>query len=144
VFLTTRVSGPTEEDQKKLDRLLRYLNGTQELGVCLQADTELVTIRAFIDASFAVHPEMRSHTGSIITLGGGALHVKSAKQKLTAKSSTEAELIALSDALGQVIWTRNFLRAQGFDMGPATVFQDNLSTIHMVKNGAPPLIVHAT
>jgi KUP system potassium uptake protein len=62
--------------------------------------------------------------------------VKSSKQKLVAKSSTEAELIALSDALGQVIWTRNFLCAQGYDLGPFTVLQDNLSTMTMVKNGA--------
>ena len=73
----------------------------------------------------------------MITLGAGAIFVKSSKQKLNAKSSTEAELIGLSDALGQVIWTRHFLQAQGYDMGPATVFQDNMSTIHMVRNGAP-------
>jgi hypothetical protein len=136
-FLTTRVSESTIDDEKKLMRVLRYLNGTQHLGLRIQADSQLTTVRAFIDASFAVHPNMRSHTGCVITLGAGAVFVKSTKQKLTAKSSTEAELIALSDALSQVIWTRNFLEAQGYDMGPATVFEDNLSTIHMVRNGFP-------
>ena len=136
-FLTTRVSEPTEDDEKKLLRVLRYLNGTQHLGLRIQADSELTTIRAFVDASFAVHPNMRSHTGCAITLGAGAVFVKSTKQKLTAKSSTEAELIALSDALSQVIWTRHFLEAQGYDMGPAEVFEDNMSTIHMVRNGFP-------
>jgi hypothetical protein len=62
-FLTTRVSEPTEDD-KKLLRVLRYLNGTQHLGLRIQADSELTTVRAFVDASFAVHPNMRSHTGA--------------------------------------------------------------------------------
>ena len=136
-FLTTRVSAPTEQDQAKLSRVLGYLKGTQELGLRLSSDGALTHVRAYIDASFAVHPDMRSHTGSVITVGAGAVFVKSAKQKLNAKSSTEAELIGLSDALGQVIWTRHFLAAQGYEMEPATVFQDNMSTIHMVRNGAP-------
>jgi hypothetical protein len=67
----------------------------------------------------------------------GVLFVKSMKQKLNAKSSTEAELIALSDALSQVVWTRNFLRDLGYDMEPATVYQDNMSTLAMIKNGHP-------
>jgi KUP system potassium uptake protein len=58
-------------------------------------------------------------------------------QKLTPKSSTEAELIGFSDTVGQVIWTRNFLEALGYKMEPATVYQDNLSTIAMIRNGSP-------
>jgi hypothetical protein len=30
---------------------------------------------------------------------------------------------------------RHFLEAQGYDMGPAEVFEENTSTIHMVRNG---------
>ena len=94
-------------------------------------------MHAFIDASFAVHPDARAHTGIVITIGCGALYVKSVFQKLVSKSSTEAELIGLSDTIGQVIWTRNFLEALGYRLDPATVYQDNLSTIAMVHNGSP-------
>ena len=59
------------------------------------------------------------------------------KQKINTKSSTEAELIGLSDGLSLVIWARNFLESQGYKMPPATVFQDNMSTIAMLKNGRP-------
>jgi hypothetical protein len=37
-FLATRVACSTEEDWGKLDRVLRYLNSTPELGLVLQAD----------------------------------------------------------------------------------------------------------
>jgi len=32
---------------------------------------------------------------------------------LNTKSSTEAELVAIDDAMGQILWTRHFLAAQG-------------------------------
>jgi hypothetical protein len=51
------------------------------------------------------------------------------------KSSTEAELISLTDGCSQVIWSRDFLIAQGYDVGAATIYQDNKSTMDMVKAG---------
>ena len=51
------------------------------------------------------------------------------------KSSTEAELVGISDAIGQIIWTRNFLLSQGYNIPPATIFEDNLSTMSLIKNG---------
>jgi hypothetical protein len=136
VFLASRVTYPIEDDEKKFYRVLKYLNGTQDLVLTLAADS-IVSLSAYIDAAYGVHNDLKGHSGCVITMGSGVLYVKSNKQKLNAKSSTEAELIALSDALGQVIWTRNFLEDLGYNMEPATVYQDNLSTIAMVKNGSP-------
>jgi len=136
VFLASRVNNPNTDDEKKFHRVLKYLNGTQDLTLILSPDS-VMSLSAYIDAAYGVHHDFRGHTGCVITIGSGALYVKSNKQKLTAKSSTEAELIALSDALSQVIWSRNFLEDLGHKMEPATILQDNLSTIAMVKNGSP-------
>ena len=68
-------------------------------------------------------------------MNGNTVWTKSTKQKLNAKSSTEAELIAVSDALPHIIWTRDLLLAQGYPVPPTTLFQDNLSTITMIQNG---------
>ena len=70
---------------------------------------EPIHVIAYIDASFAIHPDMKSHTGCVITLEKGAIYAKSGTQRLMTKSSTEAELVALSDVSNQVLWTRNFL-----------------------------------
>ena len=48
----------------------------------------------------------------------GAVHCKSSKQSIVTKSSTEAELIALSDSANQGLYTRNFLITQGCKMEP--------------------------
>ena len=76
-----------------------------------------------------------SHTGAAIGIGRGPVFCKSTTQKINTKSSTEAELVGLSDATGQIVWTRNFLIAQGYDVLPSTIYQDNMSTISIIKNG---------
>jgi ribosomal protein L24E len=134
VFLTTRTQAPNELDWTKLIRVYKYLNGTRDLGIVLQSINRLV-VSAWIDASFGVHPEMKSHTGSVISLGKGPIYVKSSKQKLNSLASTESELIGLSDESRQVIWTRNFLLHQGYDIGPAVIKQDNQSTIALAQKG---------
>jgi hypothetical protein len=40
-FLTTRVQNPTNQDLKKLKRLIAYLNGTKELCLCINAQLPL-------------------------------------------------------------------------------------------------------
>ena len=136
-FLTSRVLVATEQDGIKLTRVLRYLYGTQDLGVTLEADSQVYKLYGFIDASYGVHADAKSHTGAVVTMGKGPIIAKSVKQKINTKSSTEAELVGLSDGLSLVIWARNFLESQGYKMPSATVFQDNMSTIAMLKNGRP-------
>ena len=51
------------------------------------------------------------------------------------KSSTEAELVGIDDAMGQVLWTRHFLAAQGEYVPTTTIYQDNKSTILLAENG---------
>ena len=135
-FLTSRVQCATEQDARKATRVLRYLFGTRHLGITIEPDNFLC-IRSYIDASYGVHADGRSHTGVTITMGKGPVLTKSVKLKITTKSSTEAELIGLSDSSSLVIWIRNFLQAQGYKMPPAQVYQDNTSTIAMVKAGMP-------
>ena len=133
-FLTKRVREPTEEDMLKLIRVLRYLNGTQDLGLTLQPDKDLA-VWSYVDASYAVHSDMKSQTGVAVSLGTGVTYAKSTTQQLNAKSSTEAELYALTDGSCHVIWVRDYLIGQGYNIGALPVFQDNQSTMALVKKG---------
>jgi histone deacetylase 1/2 len=134
-FLTTRVTDPSDNDWKRMERVLKYLNGTPELGVILRPAAGAMALQAFADAAYGVHADGKSHSGLCIALGDGPVFVKSAKQKIVSKSSTEAELISLSDGCSQVIWSRDFLIAQGYHMQEAVIFQDNTSTIALIKKG---------
>jgi hypothetical protein len=132
-FLTTRVAAPTADDMSKLMRVLKYLNGTADLGIRLCPKT--LTIEAYADASYGVHADYKSHSGLCIALGDGPVFTKSSKQKLVSKSSTEAELISLSDGASEVIWCNEFLQSQGYKTQPPVIYQDNIPTMAMVKRG---------
>ena len=60
----------------------------------------------WVDSSFAIQPDMQSHSGIYMTLGKGAIYSKSYKQKLNTKCSTEADLVVIDDAMCQILWTR--------------------------------------
>jgi hypothetical protein len=133
-FLTTRVKAPDVDDEKKLHRVLKYLRSTVNMPLVLEADGTHV-IKWWADASFAVHPDMKSHTGGIGSLGKGAVVSLSAKQKLNSTSSTEGELIGASDMMPKVLWTRYFLNAQGYSVEDNILHQDNMSSIKLERNG---------
>ena len=133
-FLCTRVRDPTVEDQRKLDRVLRYLKGTKEIGITL-SPAKTVEVDAHVDASYATHADAKGHTGIVIALGNGPVFVRSSKQKLVARSSTESELIGLADAVTQVIWCREFLLSQGYKLDETVVYQDNASTVALANKG---------
>ena len=132
-FLTKRVQAPTDDDMKKLERLIKYVRGTSELGIILEANKNLA-VYGYIDLSHGVHTDMRSHTGTVIGIGKGPLFAKSSSQKINTKSSSESELVGLSDSAGHVIWVRNFLIAQGYTIPAAKIYQDNKSTIALITN----------
>jgi Reverse transcriptase (RNA-dependent DNA polymerase) len=133
-FLTTRVKGPDDDDYKKLRRVMRYLRATKDMPLTLEADHTHV-LKWWVDASFAVHPDMKGHTGGLLSMGKGAVYGTSRGHKMVTRSSTEAELVSLYDVLPQILWTRNFLDAQGYRVRDSVVHQDNKSTILLAENG---------
>jgi hypothetical protein len=133
-FLCTRVKKPTDDDWKKLMRLMKYLNGSRDEVLYLAADN-LHVIKWFVDASFAVHPDFKSHTGGAMSYGRGVPISISRKQKLNTRSSTEAELVGVDDVSTMILWTKLFLEEQGYRVPCNIVYQDNKSAILLETNG---------
>ena len=102
-------------DWKKLVRLLKYLNGTKDLVLTLSAE-DLHIIKWYVDASLAVHPDFKSHTGGAMTFGRGAVQSVSRKQKLNTRNSCESELVGADDVSPLIFWTKLFMEAQGYDI----------------------------
>ena len=132
-FLATRVTKCTVDDLAKLDRLIKYVCATRERGIVFAPGEKGIVVSVLIDAAYGVHADRRSHTGSCIVIGeSGAVHCKSAKQQIVTKSSTEAELVALSDSANQALHLRNFIIAQGHPCEPVTIHQDNIFCIALI------------
>ncbi|KAA8494428.1 Copia protein [Porphyridium purpureum] len=138
--LTRRVIAQNADDQAKLNRALKYLARTREqvlrLGVKTCAEGH-VEVSIFVDAAFGVHSDMHSHTGCVVSLGRGAVYAKSSRQKLVTKSSTEAELVGVSDMMGQSIWIAALLTELDVDVKRKVLYQDNEATMALIRNGRP-------
>jgi hypothetical protein len=133
-FLTTRVREPDVDDWKKLEHLVEYFRSTVDMPLILGADGNGV-LHWYVDASFAVHANMRGHTGGGLTMGRGFPIVCSTKQKLNTRSSTESELVGVDDMMPSILWTRYFLKKQGYKVNDNIIFQDNKSTMLLERNG---------
>jgi hypothetical protein len=133
-FLCKRVRNPDEDDWKKLTRLLRYIRRTKFLRLTLEA-TYLDQNHWFIDGAFAVHDDMKSHTGAFMSFGKGMMNGASLSQKINTTSSTEAEVVGVHDNMHAILWIRYFLDAQGYPLKPSVIHQDNLSSILLETNG---------
>jgi hypothetical protein len=128
-FLCTRVSKSTKQDREKLRRVLEYIHGSMDCDYTLGADN-MDKMMTLVDAAFAMHLDMKSHTGGVISFGRGGIVCKSTKQ-----SSREAEFVGASIYLPNTVGVKFFLEAQGYIMEFNVLGQDNESTIRLEKNG---------
>ena len=135
-YIATGVNKCTVDDVEKLQRLVLYIHGTRDSGVMMKPGAGGLSVRLFMDASYGVHSDRRSHTRSCVVIGDvGVVHCRSSKQLIVTKSSTEAELLGLSDSANQGIHIWSFLTARGYTVGPVTIYQDNQSCMALVERG---------
>jgi hypothetical protein len=133
-FLSTRVRAPDRDDWEKLRHLVEYLRKDNIRPLVLGANNDGL-LMWYVDALFAVHPNMRGHTGGGLTLGRGFPISASTKQKLNTRSLTESELVGVDDMMPIILWTCYFLLAQGYGIIQNLLLQDNKSAILLEHNG---------
>ena len=114
-FLRTQVMKSNEKYWKKLVRIISYLKKIKEIVLYLKADN-VQELKWYVDSSLGTHKDMKSNTRSAFTLGNGAIWNESTKQKVNARSSTEAELISIDNNISKIICMERFIESQGFDI----------------------------
>ena len=92
-------------------------------------------IRWWVDASYVVHWDCKGLTVAMISMGKGSIVNVSRKHKLNTGSSTEAELVSISEVIGMMMWYKYFMEAQEYTIDNNILYQDNKSTILLAKNG---------
>ena len=68
-------------------------------------------------------------------LGRGATSSYSRKIKLNTRSSTETELVTADMFMPEMLWSLHFIQAQGYETECVGLYQDNISTQLLIKNG---------
>jgi hypothetical protein len=87
-----------------IKNILRYLNGTINLGLFFQRNQEFDLI-GYADADYLCDPQNGiSQTGFVFLHGGTAISWKSVKQTLIATSTNHSKIIALYEVSRECVW----------------------------------------
>ena len=134
-FLSTRVGVAGDDDMSKLMKVVRYCNGTRDLGIKFRYEEGNLKSYAYIDAAYGIHADGKSHSSLAIMMMGGCVIFKSVKQGIVTKSSTESELVATSDLGGIAVYLNDLLPTLHTEDYDIIVMQDNKSCIQLLLNG---------
>ncbi|GAA5892810.1 uncharacterized protein JCM6883_007482 [Sporobolomyces salmoneus] len=129
------VSAPTDQDWQAVKRIFRYLVGTKDYGIRYLKEGSL-ELKVFSDASWADDQENRRSVGAFVVLiAGGVVAWRCKQQTLIATSTTESELVAVSDATKEVLATRQLCYELEIDQPSATtIFEDNQACIAIAQS----------
>ncbi|XP_075499124.1 secreted RxLR effector protein 161-like [Primulina tabacum] len=122
---------------KASKRVMRYLKRTRNYMLTYRRSDHLQII-GYSDSDFAgCQDSIRSTSGYIFMLAGGAISWRSAKQALTASSTMAAKFVACYEASNHAIWLKNFVTRlrilEGIER-PLGLFCDNRSAVLYSNN----------
>ncbi|KAH9799312.1 hypothetical protein KPL71_000313 [Citrus sinensis] len=137
VGVVSRFMGnPGKEHWNGVKWILRYLKGTSDHGLLFgKVNGATCEVAGFVDSDFAGDLDRRiSITGFVFTMCGGVVSWKASLQSVVALSTTEAEYIALTEAIKEAIWLKGLVSELGFKQETVTISCDSSSAIQLSKN----------
>ena len=126
---------PSSEHFNAAIRILKYLEGTKNIGV-LYGSKESNTILGYSDSAYGDDKDSRRSTaGYVFLCWGGAIAWKSKLQKTVATSSTDSEYMALGQAVKEALWIKGLVNELGFEEGSGTmtILSDSMGSIDLAK-----------
>ncbi|GKE51107.1 ribonuclease H-like domain-containing protein, partial [Tanacetum coccineum] len=126
---------PREPHLAALKRILRYVQGTLDLGLHLYASST-TSLVGYTDADWASCPSTRMSTsGYCVFLGDNLLSWSAKRQHTLSCSSAEAEYWGVANVVAETAWLRNLLCELHSPLSTATlVYCDNVSVVYMSAN----------
>lgn len=117
-------------------KILKYLAGTIEFGLCYQSKPQTTDLIGYSDADYANDlTSRRSMTGYVFMKNGAAVTWSSQRQQSVALSTTEAEFMAACAATKETIWLKQLLCDVGeYKQSSVCLNIDNQSAINVIKN----------
>jgi hypothetical protein len=135
-ILSQKVIKPRNVDLTEARRIVRYLKGTVDSKLQLSNAKMAGRLEAYSDSDWANdRSDRKSNTGWLVTMNGGAISWSCRKQSMVTMSSAEAEYVALTETIKEVVWAKRVARQFGFNsQKPTRIYTDSQSAIAMVRN----------
>ena len=134
--LSKFMSKPGTEHWQGVKRVMRYIQGTLNYSLLFTADGTDPKLTGYSDADWGGDVSTRRSTsGYVFQIQGNTVSWCSKRQACVARSTTEAEYMALSIACQESIWLRRLLSdIQVNQQSPSTIYEDNIGAIELSKN----------
>ncbi|KAE8690124.1 hypothetical protein F3Y22_tig00110926pilonHSYRG00104 [Hibiscus syriacus] len=136
---------PGKEHWQAVKWILRYILNTIDVGLIFQQDRQDgQCVVGYCDSDYAGDlDKRRSTTGYVFTFAKAPVSWKSTLQSTVALSTTEAEYMAVTEAMKEAIWFQGLLGELGMEQKHIKVHCDSQSAIHLAKNqGYEPFVSH--
>lgn len=140
VILAQHTKGTQQTDWNELRKVCRYLKATKNYQLHLSSDSgDTQELIGYADANWAEDRAARkSNTGYLFKLYGGTISWASKKQTHVSISSTEAEIVTLSEASRECVLNRKLLEFFDHPQRSATIiFDDNRGCISNIRAPGP-------
>jgi len=126
---------PREPHLAAMKRILRYLQGSQDLGLHLSRSAP-DTLTVYSDADWAGCPDTRRSTsGFAVFLGDNLISWSAKRQATVSRSSAEAEYRGVANGVAEACWLRQLLGELRCPLRRATiVYCDNVSAVYLSTN----------
>lgn len=137
-FLSRYQNKNNKELWQNLKRVLRYIKGTIKLKLTYSKSLNIESLVGYVDADWGGNEtDRRSTTGYMFKLFGNLVSWNTKRQNSVAASSTEAEYMALFEAVRETLWIKSLLQSIDYEIkGSIVIFEDNQSCISIANNPA--------
>ncbi|KAL2253784.1 UNVERIFIED_CONTAM: Retrovirus-related Pol polyprotein from transposon TNT 1-94 [Sesamum indicum] len=133
--LSRYMSNPGPPHWEALKWLLRYLRGSENVGIKFSKHSAHAHLIGYVDSNYANDRDSRKSTTSyMFTFCNSCISWKSQLQHIVALSTTEAEYIATTEAFKEALWLSGLLNEIGFLKEKPVIFSDSQSAIQLCKN----------
>jgi hypothetical protein len=125
------------EHLQAMERLLNYVADTKDMNLVLvQDDSNEHGFEIYVDSDYAkCRDDRKSVTGYVILFHGNPVAWKSKGQSCVTLSTTEAEYIALSQAVAECLFLKQVIESIGLEVKlPIIVNEDNTGAIDLASN----------
>ncbi|KAK9066710.1 hypothetical protein SSX86_014033 [Deinandra increscens subsp. villosa] len=130
------LTNPGKAHWEAVKWLLRYVAGTTHVGLCFGIPGKTVScVEGFVDSDYANDLDRgRSQTGYAFQVLGNIVSWKASLQHVVALSSTEAEYMALVEAVKEALWLSRFCDELGLNAEDTLIHCDNMGAVQLSKN----------
>ena len=138
--LSKAMDRANKEAMEKMMRVMKYVLNTKNLGIKLTSpntnEHQPWVLKCFSDADWAGDPQTRrSVMGWMLFVGGNLIYWSSRQQRIVATSSTEAEYLAVSEMMKELMFIINTIKFLGLTIEtPVKVCVDNKGAIFLADN----------